>query len=452
MTTQVIISFDTEDFIGPKADDALLRLATTLTAKGLRGSFCMVGEKARVLKARGRSDVFEALKPHEICFHSRDHSIHPTLAPRCEEYGWERGLAELRATELEAMGWVKEIFGRDALWTAVPPGANTAPQAIWLYQRAGIPIYSAGFLGRTGGRPYRYLGGVSVPYTLGADAVFSKETVEQVWARLEAQAGNPLAILCIHPTIMVHEIFWDRHNFNAGVNRPKAQWEPAPLRSDEDVERIFTRWGAFLDRIKADARFAFTDYETLLGELNKRKAARQAERWPAEAFARLAEGPDWIERDGEGGGALSAQEALGELAARLTGDRSWRDRVDPVRLPGPVLEPKVLARDLSVTRAQVLNGLWRAQGEIGSENAGLPASWRLNGDEAGPGALLAALAQFAQGRETATLKAGHPEVCAGVARTDLGAWRYGAWLFKPGFEGKRNLEIAHRMAWTLSPA
>ena len=72
--------------------DSLLRLAKLLTAKKIRGSFCMVGEKARVLRERGRTDVLKALEPHEIGFHSRDHSVHPTIAPRCEELGWTAGL------------------------------------------------------------------------------------------------------------------------------------------------------------------------------------------------------------------------------------------------------------------------------------------------------------------------------------------------------------------------
>lgn len=452
MLTAVLISFDTEDFVSPAADDALLRLATLLTSKGLRGSFCMVGEKSRVLRERGRQDVLAALLPHEICFHSRDHSVHPTLAPRCDEAGWTRGLAEVRATELEAMSWVKEIHRRDRLFTAVPPGSNVAPQTIWLYQRAGIPTYAGGFFGNRDGKLYWYLGSLQVPYTIGADGVFAKQEVDEVWKRFDAQAGWQTAVLCIHPTYTFHHTFWDKVNFDAGTNRPRERWEPAPARSDAEREALFERLSAFLDRIKADPRFAFTDYETLSAAAERKRAARRPSAWPAAAFAPLAEQPDWIEHRGEGGGSLSAQEALGELAARVTGDPAWREQLDPRRLPGPVDTPHALERDVTLSRAEVLKGLWKAQSELGAETQGLPAAWKLNGCSGGPGAMLAALAQLAQGRETATLKAGHPETCAGVKRSGLDGWKYGAWLYKPGFEGAQNLKLAKQMAWTLCPA
>src|SRR5262245_42505113 len=54
---RVILWFDTEDFLLPADDDATLRLAELLSARGVRATFKLVGEKARVLERRGRTDV-----------------------------------------------------------------------------------------------------------------------------------------------------------------------------------------------------------------------------------------------------------------------------------------------------------------------------------------------------------------------------------------------------------
>ena len=46
----------------PETDDVLLDLARIFEKHGVEGSFAIVGEKARVLKRRGRADVIEAFK------------------------------------------------------------------------------------------------------------------------------------------------------------------------------------------------------------------------------------------------------------------------------------------------------------------------------------------------------------------------------------------------------
>ena len=76
----VVLWFDTEDYILPASDDAALHIATFLTHENIRGTFKVVGEKARTLERRGRTDVIEALKKHEIGYHSNYHSVQPTPA------------------------------------------------------------------------------------------------------------------------------------------------------------------------------------------------------------------------------------------------------------------------------------------------------------------------------------------------------------------------------------
>src|SRR5260370_30958361 len=73
----VVLWFDTEDYVEPAADDAVLHIARDLTGLGVRATFKVVGEKARVLEQRGRWDVVRALALHAIGYPSNFHSIPP---------------------------------------------------------------------------------------------------------------------------------------------------------------------------------------------------------------------------------------------------------------------------------------------------------------------------------------------------------------------------------------
>src|SRR3982751_4747529 len=97
----VVLWFDTEDYILTEDDDATKRLAEMLTRLGVRATFKIVGEKARVLERRGRSDVIAALKHHDIGYHSNTHSQQPTIAVYLQNAGWEDGRAEFRRREAQ---------------------------------------------------------------------------------------------------------------------------------------------------------------------------------------------------------------------------------------------------------------------------------------------------------------------------------------------------------------
>src|SRR5260221_14581414 len=77
-TVYVILWFDTEDYILPASDDAALKVADWLNKEGIRATFKVVGEKARTLEKRGRTDVIDALKKHEIGYHANYHSTQPS--------------------------------------------------------------------------------------------------------------------------------------------------------------------------------------------------------------------------------------------------------------------------------------------------------------------------------------------------------------------------------------
>ena len=136
----VVLWFDTEDYIEPAADDAALRLATDLDKLGVRATFKVVGEKARVLESRGRTDVIRALAHHDIGYHSNYHSMQPTPALYLRGMGWLDGAAEFERRERPGVEDIRRIFGVTPSCYG-QPGSSWGPQTYRALLRMGIPVY-----------------------------------------------------------------------------------------------------------------------------------------------------------------------------------------------------------------------------------------------------------------------------------------------------------------------
>lgn len=122
MKTKILFSFDCEDYTSDRSTDMLVRLGNTLANNGVVGHFQMVALLAADIERKSRQDVIQALEPHQIGYHSYDHSIHPNLMEKTDVEGFK--LATERFLEKEPAGAeiVKRVFGRDSLCSACPPG------------------------------------------------------------------------------------------------------------------------------------------------------------------------------------------------------------------------------------------------------------------------------------------------------------------------------------------
>jgi hypothetical protein len=125
-TVNVILWFDTEDYLLPADDDADKRVAAMLTQRHIRATFKVVGEKARVLERRGRRDVIEALKQHDIGYHSNLHSVHPAPAEYLADCGLLDGIDEFVRREARGAADVRRIFGVPSLVCYGQPGSSWA--------------------------------------------------------------------------------------------------------------------------------------------------------------------------------------------------------------------------------------------------------------------------------------------------------------------------------------
>ena len=136
----VTLWFDEEDYILPQDDDATKRLAEMLTRLGIRATFKIVGEKARVLEQRGRKDVIAALQPHEIGYHSNTHSQQPTPAVYLQHAGWLEGTAEFLRREGQGAKDVARITGHPPVAYG-QPGSSWGPQSYPALRAMGIHLY-----------------------------------------------------------------------------------------------------------------------------------------------------------------------------------------------------------------------------------------------------------------------------------------------------------------------
>src|SRR3954468_6552523 len=130
INVNVILWFDTEDYLLPADDDAAKRLCELLTKRNIRATFKVVGEKARTLKRRGREDVIEALKKHDIGYHSDYHSVHPTPSEYLADCGLLDGMEEFIRREGPGASDVRRIFGVETLSTYGQPGSSWGSQTI----------------------------------------------------------------------------------------------------------------------------------------------------------------------------------------------------------------------------------------------------------------------------------------------------------------------------------
>ena len=211
----VILWFDTEDYLLPASDDAAKRLAELLSQREIRATFKVVGEKARVLERRGRADVIAALRKHDIGYHSNLHSVHPAPAEYLAECGLLDGVAEFARHERQGAADVRRIFGRESLACYGQPGSSWACQAIVALKDIGVgPVYlDDGSHVGLHGQPFWYAGVLNA-YHMGPNVtrmdLYSANGLEQgnaqvtaIAQRLAAEGGGLISIY-YHPCEFVH--------------------------------------------------------------------------------------------------------------------------------------------------------------------------------------------------------------------------------------------------------
>lgn len=269
----VVLWFDTEDYIEPASDDAALRIANDLTALGVRATFKVVGEKARVLESRGRRDVISALSRHAIGYHSNWHSVPPTPSEYLSRMGFLEGAAEFERREASGAADVRRVFGKPPVCYG-QPGNSWGPQSNPALRRMGIPIYlDEGDQVGLDEQPFWY-GGLLHVYHMGrnqfradldagAEDPAAYARFDQAVQRL-APTGGVISIY-YHPNEFVTTEFWDAVNFSLGANPERSAWVRPHRRTAAESERCYGVLRRFVGHMQTVPGVRFAAADELLG-------------------------------------------------------------------------------------------------------------------------------------------------------------------------------------------
>ncbi|HLK20354.1 MAG TPA: hypothetical protein VKT81_15470 [Bryobacteraceae bacterium] len=436
----VVLWFDTEDYIEPAADDAALRIATELEKLGVRATFKVVGEKARVLESRGRFDVIRALGRHDVGYHSNFHSIQPTPALYLKNMSWLDGAAEFERRETAGVEEIRRIFGVTPSCYG-QPGSSWAPQTFRALRHFGIPVYlDEGDHVGIGEQPVWY-GGLLNVYEMGqyqlraslddeAALPQAMEKFDRTAEQLAAKGGGVISIY-YHPTEFVTKAFWDL-NFAKGANPERADWKKPPRRTAEETERCFRILTRYVEHAKsrADVRFATARELPLLYES---QAARNIDR--TTAARHLAGRQTFLETEH---GALSAAEMLEILLG-----------MEPGFVEGPSTRAVSTYHLETVARPPFERAKIDVSGFI-RFNQRLPAEVWIGSEKLSLADFAATLAGDTGGNGAVAVRKGNLEFEKYVSKDPQGSF---AWPIHPeGFSAPELLELARLQAWTLKPA
>ena len=268
--TEVLFSFDTEDFTSNEAADAIRDLANLLREEGIEGNFCVVGLLAQQLSAWGRDDVKEALSHHEIQFHSYGHTLHPMINEYTdlEDYGAAR--AEFLRREGEGLALLKEHLDVSEAYAACPPGMSFSYAAFYGYPEMGIPAYIDTVVDSPEGGLW-FCNGLHMQYMISLESMFygRGKSIPQVldWFRTRERA-----VIYTHPNRVLFREFWDVLNYDKENLRPFGDWLPCKKEPPRRVARFYSELRKLVRAMKADGDFKFVTVSQVLEEENAKPA------------------------------------------------------------------------------------------------------------------------------------------------------------------------------------
>lgn len=265
--TDIIFSFDTEDFTSSRSADGILYEANLFREEGVTGCFCVVGLLAKQLKAWGRQDVIEALSHHEIGTHTYGHTLHPMINEYTDIEDFEKAQKELIRQETEGVEYIKNTLGVDRVWVACPPGNQKSYVAMYGYHKMGIPIYADTFCDTEYGTGAYYCNIFHANYTFGIEWFLRDNGEEGIKKVLDELAKRERAVIYTHPNMIIKEDFWDAVNYHKENLVPFGQWiEPKDLPS-EVTQTVLKNMRTLVRMVKNDPRFRIITYSQLAKEL-----------------------------------------------------------------------------------------------------------------------------------------------------------------------------------------
>jgi peptidoglycan/xylan/chitin deacetylase (PgdA/CDA1 family) len=465
----VTLWFDSEDYILPQDDDATKRLAEMLTRLGVRATFKVVGEKARVLESRGRRDVLAALSHHDIGYHSNTHSQQPTIAVYLQHAGWDDGRAEFYRREVQGVRDVQRILGAKPVAYG-QPGSAWAPQTYPALREMGIRMYldEADHVG-IDDQPF-YYGGMLNVFRMrsnlarmelsGGDSLSAgKARFLKSYEHLRAAGGGTISIY-YHPSEWVHAEFWDGVNFSHGANPDRSEWKLPRTRPAAETEKAFEDFEQYVRFIQAQPEARFVTATDLLGLYRDRAADRHFTRDELLRVAKAVQQEITFQRVDDY--ALSAADMftlLTESTAAFIERGALPSSAQPVTADGPVRAwvPPAGGTRSSSYRWNAFARSVRDAADFTRASHRLPDEVWIGSENLSPADFLATLAPvverlIATGKPPADVARREGRFTADQYVAEDSPRLWGWVIFPEGFHAPRIMELARLQAWTLKPA
>lgn len=461
--TFVTVVFDVEDYTTPASeglDDIPLWLAETMTDVGVKGTFFVIGEKARSLEQRGRTDVIAAMAQHDIGSHTNRGSIHPTVTEQLEQAGWDEGVALMREQEAEGIEDLERIFGVPVN-TLARHGGSYGPQLVtalgeigraYVYSPVSLPGHNAVWFCNTLNFHGEY-GGFDNSY-------FRDDLFEPVFEELKQRFDEEIAgvdvlnIFAAHPCKVRTIQFWD-FNYYYGANPDSSEWRTPELRPLESMETARKNFRRLMVYLKERQDIWIVGYGELIERFSSQPATMRR-RVLEEAAGRVTAERRAVIHD-----RFSPAEIFAALAHSIkeharTG--SLPDRVDRISPLGPMLLPVEDPEIDRVSRDSAFVLAGEAVEFISTEGS-LPPWLTVDGARIGTGSLLALFSEL------------FLDLSAGEAAESYGLMAFEAWpkehdeeivrrvegykdwpVHRRDLDMSQIVEFTRLQLWTLKPA
>lgn len=434
--TDIIFSFDTEDFTSNTAADAIKREADIVRSEGVKGCFCLVGLLAEQLLNWGRKDVLESLSHHEIQLHTLGHTMHPMLNEYTDIDDFEAARKEVIRQETLALSAIKKATGTERVFAAVPPGNQKSYASMYAYADMGIPIFADTVCDPEDGRGAYYCNIYNVDYTLCMEDIFFKGGESELKAALDFLAARKRAVIYTHPHISLFKEHWDIINFDKENIYPFGCWKEAARRSEAESEKFYENLRLMLKLVKEDHRFRIITYKELAYEL----AARPERTVTVADIPKLRE---WISgglRPTEGENSLCVADMFLACRDLLCGEEKHVCK----KVKGFLEAPRGITEPVTVTAEEIKSSAVTIDAE-----SFLPVQIWVNGKALGPADWLRAAMAVLCGEQSVTVVPGEQLISLDILPRVRDCSFAGTWRHSDDFKDKYLSNRLRLQCWTL---
>ena len=433
--TDIIFSFDTEDFTSNRAADAIYREAKILEEEGVRGCFCLVGLLADQLVNWGRDDVLEALSHHEINSHTYGHTLHPMINEYTDIEDVNEAIDRVVKEEGKAVEMIKKSTGVDEIYAAVPPGNQKSYAAMYGYHKMGIPIYADTFCDTVDGEGTYYCNIYHLAYYEAMECFFDGDE-KDIATLVERVAKRKRAVVYTHPNSAVSIGCWDILNYDKENLVPFGDFLQCPEQPKERTEKFYNNIRTFVRMIKADPRFRITTYAQITDELKKEGERVVKIEDVAEISRKLNESFENIRTPV----SLSISDIMLACRDLLLGEKEHKCG----DVYGFLSTPYAISENITVKAEDIVN----AAAQI-KDDEFLPTELTVGNTKIGPADWLFGALKVLGGEKEVTLEPRSQLPSLDIIPETRDAYFKGTWRHSDSFEDKYLSDRLRLQAWTL---